>query len=208
MDLIFTDPPYSNTNYYNQISNYKKEVLAREFKRVLKITGNLVLFCGMYCKWDWYNVLSKYLKFHQELVWYYKNSSKIRCVSRKFVPAHETLLWFTKSDKFYFKKQIPFGFTVIEHHTFSGFLRGYEGLPKEKIGATAKPLKIAEIIVDRLCPEDGMVLDTFAGTGTFAIACKKLGKKYIGFEIDEKWFTLAKERIEKHKTDASILDYK
>ena len=207
IDLIFTDPPYSNTEYYNRISYYRKEVLAREFKRVLKMTGNLVLFCGMYCKWDWYNVLSKLFKFHQELIWYYKNSSKIRCVTKRFVPSHETMLWFVKSDRFYFKQEIPFGFTVIEHPTYSGFMRGKDGLPNEKISATAKPLKVAEFIIERLCPKDGVVLDTFAGTGTFAIACMKLGRKYIGFEIDEKWFNLAKERIEKYATNSNIFSF-
>ena len=40
-----------------------------------------------------------------------------------------------------------------------------------------------------------MVLDTFMGSGTAGVACKNLNRNFIGVELDEKYFNIAKERI-------------
>ena len=42
---------------------------------------------------------------------------------------------------------------------------------------------------------DYVVLDPFLGSGTTAVACKEIGCKYIGFEIDEKYYNIAKDRL-------------
>lgn len=44
--------------------------------------------------------------------------------------------------------------------------------------------------------ENDTILDLFMGSGTTGIACKKLNRNFIGIEIDEKYFNIAKERIE------------
>jgi len=41
-----------------------------------------------------------------------------------------------------------------------------------------------------------VVLDPFMGSGTTGVSCMKLGRKFIGIELDEKYFKLAKNRIE------------
>ncbi|MEM5829742.1 MAG: hypothetical protein QW040_03760 [Candidatus Aenigmatarchaeota archaeon] len=51
IDLILTDSPYDNTAYMQGLSHKEKIFLAKEFKRVLKQTGNLALFCGYEDKW-------------------------------------------------------------------------------------------------------------------------------------------------------------
>ena len=52
--------------------------------------------------------------------------------------------------------------------------------------------------------EGDLVLDPFMGSGTTGIACKNLGREFIGIEIDEKYFKIAEERI--NKLDLSDLD--
>jgi DNA modification methylase len=44
--------------------------------------------------------------------------------------------------------------------------------------------------------DDGLVLDPFMGTGTTGVACKSLGRDFIGIELDDTYFGIAKERIE------------
>lgn len=46
-----------------------------------------------------------------------------------------------------------------------------------------------------------LVLDPFMGAGSTGVACKNLGRNFIGMEIDEKYFKIAKERIEGNKLD-------
>lgn len=43
-------------------------------------------------------------------------------------------------------------------------------------------------------PND-IVLDCFLGSGTTAVACKELGRRYIGFEIDKRYFNIAQDRL-------------
>ena len=42
----------------------------------------------------------------------------------------------------------------------------------------------------------GVVIDPFMGSGSTGVACKNLDRQFIGIEIDEKYFNIAKERIE------------
>lgn len=46
-----------------------------------------------------------------------------------------------------------------------------------------------------------LVLDPFMGAGSTGVACKNLGRNFIGIEIDEKYFKIAKERIEEEKIE-------
>lgn len=208
VDLIFTDPPYKRTTQVNlkPLTSEQMFTIAKEFARVLKREGSCVLFCGMYDKWDWYNILTDVgFNYIMELLWVYRNPSTIRFQKRKFVPAHDTILWFSKSDKYYFLEDSPIELSWFEHKAFVGWVRGQEYIPKEKLNTTPKPLKIALTIVRRLCPPNGLVLDPFAGLGTFAIACKLLGRRYIGFEITEKYYKIALDRLSKFNIDNSLL---
>ena len=60
------------------------------------------------------------------------------------------------------------------------------------------PLQVMKNIVGIL-PQDMVILDPFMGTGTTGIACKELGRDFIGIEIDKKYFDIAKERMEELK---------
>ena len=53
----------------------------------------------------------------------------------------------------------------------------------------------AEYWIEKLCPQDGIVCDPFLGGGTTAAAAKKLGRKWIGFEINEETAKIASQRI-------------
>lgn len=50
------------------------------------------------------------------------------------------------------------------------------------------------------------ILDTHVGSASSLIACHKLGFSYVGFELDEYYYGLAKERLEAEKAQISIFD--
>ena len=56
------------------------------------------------------------------------------------------------------------------------------------------PLRVMENIIGIL-PEDLIVLDPFLGSGTTGLACKNLGRDFIGIEMDVEYFGIAKKRI-------------
>jgi site-specific DNA-methyltransferase (adenine-specific) len=60
---------------------------------------------------------------------------------------------------------------------------------------TQKPLALLERIVKAACPEDGQVLDPFSGSGTTGIAAARLGRRYLGIELEEEYLELAQKRF-------------
>ena len=64
---------------------------------------------------------------------------------------------------------------------------------------TQKPLALIEYLVKTYTNENDTVLDFTMGSGTTGVACKKLNRKFIGIEKEEKYFNIAKERIEKYE---------
>ena len=61
---------------------------------------------------------------------------------------------------------------------------------------TIKPLEIIRNLVINSSKEGDVVLDPFIGSGTTAVACKELGRHYIGFEIEPKYFKIATDRVD------------
>lgn len=66
---------------------------------------------------------------------------------------------------------------------------------------TIKPLQLVERHLKHATQPNDVILDTFLGSGTTAVACKNIGRQYIGFEINKKWFDIAKDRL--NNIDAS-----
>ena len=61
---------------------------------------------------------------------------------------------------------------------------------------TMKPVNLIENFIRVASDEHDVVLDPFVGSGTTGVACKNLGRKFIGIELDESYFNLAKDRID------------
>lgn len=61
---------------------------------------------------------------------------------------------------------------------------------------TQKPVALLERIIEASTPEDAVVLDPFNGSGTTGVAALKLGRRYVGMDLDEKYLELTKKRLE------------
>mgnify|MGYP003420830029 CR=1 FL=1 len=84
---------------------------------------------------------------------------------------------------------------------FSIANRGLADVQQWKVGSykpnghpAEKPIEGAEWIVSH--SGDGTILDPFMGSGTTGVACAKLGRHFIGIEVDERWFDIACRRID------------
>lgn len=67
---------------------------------------------------------------------------------------------------------------------------------KNKQHPTQKPVTLLEYLIKTYTQEGDIILDFTMGSGTTGVACKKLGRDFIGIELDENYFNIAKERIE------------
>lgn len=75
------------------------------------------------------------------------------------------------------------------------------------------PLEVMKNIVG-IIPKDYTILDPFMGSGTTGVACLLMGRNFMGCEIDEEYFEIAKRRIEdakeemiSQKTQMNIFDF-
>ena len=88
------------------------------------------------------------------------------------------------------------GVARLINHYWNGMMRDSEkGIPR--VHPTQKPVAVMEWALKETTSEDDVILDPFMGSGTTGVACVKLGRSFIGIEIDEGYFDIACERIRK-----------
>lgn len=124
-------------------------------------------------------------KFQNILIWFKNNATP----NRYYLNAYEMILMLRKGKA----KNINNMGTknVLQINNIIG----------NKKHPTEKPVELMEILVKNSCGGGQLVLDPFMGAGSTGVACKNLGRNFIGIEIDEKYFKIAKERIEEEKIE-------
>lgn len=78
------------------------------------------------------------------------------------------------------------------HHS----VMNYDVAPKQG-HITPKPVDLLEYLINTSSNAGDVVLDCFMGSGSTGVACVNTGRKFIGIELDEKYFNISKERLEK-----------
>lgn len=178
----------------------------------------------------WLHVCSmatRILQFHDMLIWDRAVGYNER--SDSFTPCYEMILVLRKSkdSKAYFNKdavRIAYDDEKIaqylkdkrykdldarREHLEKGkyatnILRvpSLKGSSKEKVGhPSQKPLKLIEMLVLSATREGDSVLDPFLGSGTTAVVCQNLGRKFEGIEIDENYIEIVENRLKKKQAD-------
>ena len=69
---------------------------------------------------------------------------------------------------------------------------------------TEKPVNLIQFLISKSSEKGDIILDNFFGSGSCAIACHNLGRKFIGHEIDKDRFSSAKKRVDLLLTQLSI----
>jgi site-specific DNA-methyltransferase (adenine-specific)/modification methylase len=84
--------------------------------------------------------------------------------------------------------------TRVFRHLWNGMLKDSEK-SQRRAHPTQKPIALMEWVINEV-GDPGTILDPFMGSGTTGVACVKLGRKFIGIEIDPGYFETACKRIE------------
>lgn len=75
-----------------------------------------------------------------------------------------------------------------------------------KLHPTMKPLALIERLIRASSDKGDTVLDFAMGSGTTGVACKNLGRNFIGIELDENYYQIAKRRIKDTQRERSLLE--
>ncbi len=177
IDTIITDPPYGMSFQ----SNYRKTKYNK-----IENDGNLDLFnwvCDLdfryskyvFCRWD--NLINIKNKPRSVITWL-KNNHSMGDLNHEHGRKTELCLFYAgKEHKFNNKRP---------HDVIEAPLTGNKHHPTEK------PVSLISEIVDWTI---GTVYDPFMGSGTTGVACARLGRKFIGVELDENYYNIACQRI-------------
>ena len=200
VDLIVTDPPYL-MNY--QSNRRKKE---DRFDKIKNDKGNYMLIqdyleechrimkdnTAIYCFCSWHNIdffkneFEKHFKLKNILVWN-KNNHGTGDLKGSYAPKHEFILFGHKGRTLLREKRIA---DVIDCPKISS---------NKLTHPTEKPQDLLEIFIKQSSDVGSIIFDGFMGTGSCGIAAKKLNRNFIGIELDEKYFNIAKNRLENIK---------
>jgi site-specific DNA-methyltransferase (adenine-specific) len=83
----------------------------------------------------------------------------------------------------------------------------YWSMPENTDHPAQKPEKLIAKLVLASCPPAGIVFDPFLGSGTTSVVAKKLGRQYIGIEINEEYCCVAEKRLALSDADTTIQGY-
>ena len=226
VDLIFADPPYNlqlqNTllrpnltqvdavdDEWDQFDNFTNyDQFTREWlsacRHVLKDTGTLWVI-GTYHNIYRVGAILQDLGywFLNDVVWIKTNPMpNFRGV--RFTNAHETLLWCKKSRE---QKRYTFNYHAMKMANDEKQMRSDWELPLctgserltvngEKLHTTQKPEALLYRVILASSNPGDIVLDPFFGTGTTGAVAKKLGRRFIGIEREERYIRAAQARID------------
>lgn len=226
IDLIITDPPYLHTkgrgmnhktgkSYANGNSKFansdlystsgfmmsqmsffgeeKMEEMLREFVRVCKVP-NMYVFCN------------------ETQVPYYAMFAERNNLMFSILVWEKPLSIINKNR---FSQNIEFIVRIYDYGTALNRIDGNNNLynriktykqvsAKEKLHPTQKPLCLVSEFIELSSKRGDIILDAFCGSGTTAIACEKLKRRYICFEIDNNFYNISKERIKAERNQLKL----
>jgi len=220
VDAVVTDPPYGHNNNNNDLIHRREAALGvgvvnqedarpiandgveandlfraaiREYARILKPGCCCCCCCGgggpdpQFARWSLW--LGEILEFKQMVVWdkgpmgmgwHYRRSYETVLVAQKKGAACK---WYDETDR-------------MENIIRPGAWGVKKIIPSADEHPTQKPVRLMELFIRLHTKPGDVVLDPFMGAGSTGIAASNLGRRFVGVEIDEHWFAIAKRRIE------------
>jgi|TARA_R100000501_G_C2613160_1_gene107261 site-specific DNA-methyltransferase (adenine-specific) len=195
IDMVLTDPPYGmtlkpqrknakfygkkieNDNNLDWVDSFFDLIYAK-----LKKQSVAFVFCNHFCIAEFIiSAKASGFEVKNHLVWNKRQFG----MGNNWRPVHESILVLTKGK---FKTKSNSLRTIIEfkkvHHS-------------KAVHPTEKPVDLIEHLIFETDIKADVILDPFMGSGSTGVAAKNLNRKFIGIELDENYFNIAKERINK-----------
>jgi len=202
IDLVLTDPPYVHKHidgggFARKARFYRERRLENlsdfNFEKYIPPLVNLTKFIIAFHSRDLigdYVGLARKLGWKYDLhVWYKTNAIPFTNHTWKSDIEYISLLWLKKP-----------GWTQLSQDCYSKIY--VSPLEINRLHPTQKPLNLITKYLKVLNPQ--YVLDPFLGSGTTAVACERLGRQWIGTEIEERYCEIAAKRIEAERQQLEL----
>jgi len=195
VNMILCDPPYGIDYQSNRrAKEFRKDKIKNDkkpfikfipyLKNILKTDGCVMIFTRWDVQQQFIDVLTdNRLKVRNILIWNKLNHS-MGDLKRAYGSMYESIIFSSEND-FRFPGKRPRD--IIEEKRVS---------PNVLEHPNQKPVQLIETLIKQCTHEGDTILDPFMGSGTTGVAAIKNNRNFIGIELDENYFSIAKERIE------------
>jgi len=175
IDAIITDPPYG------QDYLHLYEALGKVSSHVLKDGGSLFLMTGQSYLPEIFDKIKPHLSYNWTITYLTPGGQSAQLWQRKVNTFWKPVLWFVKG-KYEGKwiGDVSQSMPNDNDKRFMGWQQSESGIGD---------------LVDRVTTVDSLILDPFMGSGTTGFAAIRLGRKFIGIDIDPEMVEIAKKRL-------------
>lgn len=221
IDMILCDPPYGSTRCsWDVIIPF--EPLWEQYNRIIKDNGAIVLFCSQ--PFTSKLVMSNINNFRYELIWKKERPTNPLLCKKQFPKYHENILVFYKKQPTFnpqhvkrkeenkrnnkprvYTDRTKLAINKYSERVLSGS-NDYIYQPnilevsmERGLHPTQKPVKLLELLIKTYTNEGDIVLDNAMGSGSTGVACLNTNRNFIGIELEEEYFEIAKKRIKQSK---------
>ena len=210
IDLVITDPPYELDNHgggktdfaqrklvkdlhIDFISNgFEMEKVFTEIERVSK-TMNMICFCSN-------KQVSKIMNYWEQkkysvtlLVW--QKSNPVPFGNGKYISDLEFMIYVRGKNAIYNNTGYVNQLKTFNYPAPSS---------KSRIHPTEKSIDLLKRLIEIHSNKGSVVLDCFGGSFSTGLACMELEREFIGIELDNNYFEIAKERLKQHQSQLTI----
>ena len=197
IDLCLTDPPYGiNIEKMAYANNENKKASKKSMAKSTAYNGGF--------KDDKIDI-KPLLNYPKQIIWGGNYYSDVLPFSKSW------LIWDKRTDDKYSNdfadgeiaySNLKCGVRIFRF-LWSGMIQGDMKNKEERFHPTQKPIPLLIWCIEK-SDTAGIILDPFLGSGTTALACEKLNRKWIGIEISEKYCEIAKKRIEQYTNQLKL----
>ncbi len=221
VDMILADLPYGTTACkWDTVIPF--EPLWEQYNRIIKDNGAIVLTASQ--PFTTKLIGSNLDLFRYELVWEKTLASNFFMANKQPLKKHENICVFYKkqpvynpqmekgkpyTDKRRIKKRTsgvmggevtPKTDIVNKGERFPSSIQVFSNGNNHSVHPTQKPVALLEYLIKTYTNENETVLDNVMGSGSTGVACINTNRNFIGFELDETYLNIAKERLQTYDT--------
>lgn len=204
VDLVYVDVPYLLPNTRGEKGGFMAERVSRmlnddlanikdgfdlnilkEFVRINK-TLNIFIWCNKFLVNDILDYFIKEVGCKKYEIMFWGKTNPIPMTNNVWLSDVEYCLWFGETDT-----KLNDGYELKSKFYISPINKADKDLYEHP---TIKPLELVKRHIKHTTQPGDVVADFFMGSGTTAVAAKETDRKYIGFELEEKWCKIANDR--------------
>jgi len=227
VDAIITDPPYGTTACkWDSVIPFDE--MWERLNKLIKPNGAIVLFGSE--PFSSALRMSNIKNYKYDWIWEKSKATNFLNAKKQPLRAKENIMLFYQKQPTYnpqMKKGTAYSKGIRKKQSKDDVYGSFEQVEVKSIGLryprdvlyfktaesegktfhkTQKPVPLMEYLIKTYTNENELVLDFTMGSGTTGVACKNTNRNFIGIELDDKYFGIAKERIEKEKKQVTLED--